>query len=403
MSEWGRVPLSRVLQVKHGLAFPGSEFGDNANAPQLLTPGNFDVGGGFRESRPKSFHGDIPAEFVLKPGDLVITMTDLSKDGATLGCPALIPAGKTYLHNQRIGLVRLVEPLQATEQFLNYFLRTDEYRFHILATATGSTVRHTSPSRIADYAAPLPPLDEQRAIAEVLGALDDKIAANGEKSLVAANLAEAQFRFTLENANRQVRRLEQVATIVLGGTPSRERVDYWQNGTVPWLSSGKANEERVMSPTTYITDLALQQSAAKLMPMGTTLIAITGATLGQVARLEIEASGNQSLIGVWNVNPHVNDWLYFAIKQAMPTLLNRATGAAQQHVSKRDLEQLTVPFAPEIEIRLLAEKVGPLLNVAASADRETLTLAATRDALLPQLMSGKLRVRDAERIVSDAV
>src|SRR5699024_12615782 len=61
---------------------------------------------------------DFPAEYELKPGDLVITMTDLSKGGDTLGLPALIPDGRTYLHNQRIGLVEIIDPNRVSKPFL---------------------------------------------------------------------------------------------------------------------------------------------------------------------------------------------------------------------------------------------------------------------------------------------
>lgn len=71
----------------------------------LVTPGNFAIGGGFSLEKPKYYNGPIPQSFILKQNDLIVTMTDLSKQGDTLGYSALVPASDLYLHNQRIGLV----------------------------------------------------------------------------------------------------------------------------------------------------------------------------------------------------------------------------------------------------------------------------------------------------------
>src|SRR5450755_3244180 len=102
-----RVRLGDAITIKHGYAFPGASFGEDAADPILLTPGNFAIGGGFKNTRLKSFSGAFPPEYELEPGDLVVTMTDLSKAGDTLGLPARVPDGGVYLHNQRIGLVEV--------------------------------------------------------------------------------------------------------------------------------------------------------------------------------------------------------------------------------------------------------------------------------------------------------
>lgn len=402
MSETAARSLSSYIRVKHGFAFPGAGFSDDPSLPTLLTPGNFALGGGFKEAKTKTYAGDYPSEYKLSAGDLVINMTDLSKNGDTLGLPAIVPEGGDYLHNQRVGLVQITDPENVHRGFLNYFLRTSRYRDYILGTASGSTVRHTSPSRIGAFEAVLPPVNQQRAIADVLGALDDKIVANTKLAAASMRLAESHYLREVLSVELSMQPLGELATTVLGGTPSRDNEEFWTSGTVPWLNSGKANEDRITQPSAYITEEALRRSAAKLMPEGTTVIAITGATLGQVSRLEIGASGNQSLIGIWSENRALNDWLFFAIQDQIPELLKKATGAAQQHVNKRDVDSLRVPVAEPKELASFSVAATPLLKVAASADIQNIGLAATRVTLLPQLMSGKLRVKDAEKVMENA-
>ncbi|WP_454141247.1 restriction endonuclease subunit S [Microbacterium lacticum] len=266
---------------------------------------------------------------------------------------------------------------------------------------SGSAIPSTTRESFGAIAVLVPPLPEQQAIAEVLGALDDKIAANTALVATADALLATEFRTRLHQTEVHDRELTAIANVVLGGTPPRARPDYWTDGTIPWLNSGAVNATRIVEPSELITAEALANSAAKLMPNGATLLAITGATLGQIARLEMTASGNQSIVGVWSDDVNVNTWLYFAIQARLDDLLARATGAAQQHVSKGDVEQLAVPVPSQAVLEEFSSVATPLLELAATAERENRTLAATRDALLPQLMSGKLRVRDAERVASE--
>ena len=154
-----------VCGIKHGYAFSGEFFTEEDNNILLVTPGNFKVGGGFQEKKCKFFTGEYSKEYVLNGGDLIVTMTDLSKNMDTLGYSAIVPCtDRVYLHNQRIGLfVDLSEKINRV--FLMYFMQTTEYRDSIIASATGSTVHHTSPSKILDCDVFVPPIELQEQFA----------------------------------------------------------------------------------------------------------------------------------------------------------------------------------------------------------------------------------------------
>jgi len=149
--------LGDYIRIKHGFAFKGEYITAENNGVVLVTPGNFEIGGGFKEDKCKFFNGDYPKEYVLSPYDLIVTMTDLSKQGDTLGYSALVPkTNRVYLHNQRIGLVDVYNP-KADKMFIYWLMRTQKYQKTIVATSSGSTVKHTSPSRIYDVEVDLPP------------------------------------------------------------------------------------------------------------------------------------------------------------------------------------------------------------------------------------------------------
>lgn len=371
MSDWKTVTLDEVLKLQRGHDLPTPER-VRGDVPVV---GSFGVTGWHNEAR---YEG--PGVAIGRSGASIGTATFVKEPYWPLNTCLFV---RDFKENDPRWVFRLLDG-------------TD-----FVAYNSGSAQPSLNRNFLSGIPVQLPPLEEQRAIAEVLGALDDKIAANRAVTVAALELADAVFRARQVSAAGRAT-LGSLATTVLGGTPSRARPEFW-SGTIPWLNSGKANETRILQPSEFITEQGLQQSATKLMPVRSTVIAITGATLGQVARLEIAACGNQSLVGIWSEDCALNDWLYFAIRHSIDDLLKGATGAAQQHVNKKDVDGLEVPCIDQDHLSSWFAAARPLLERAAQADRENEQLAATRDGLLPLLMSGKLRVKDAQKQVGEVV
>ena len=199
MKEWVEVAIGDLIDIEHGYAFKGQSIHDDPQDQSdiLLTPGNFAIGGGFKGDKFKYYDGDAPEGFVLHPNDLLVTMTDLSKQSDTLGYPALVPSrtdNKRYLHNQRLGKIKLKETNDVEFRYLYYVMCSRDYRNEILASCTGTTVKHTSPERIKQYRFLLPPKEEQEAIAHILGTLDDKIELNRRMNQTLEAMARAIFQ-----------------------------------------------------------------------------------------------------------------------------------------------------------------------------------------------------------------
>ena len=96
MNDWTPVTLSSLIEIKHGFAFKGDYFYNEPPGDFLLTPGNFAIGGGFQWGKKKYYRGPVPEEYVLAAGDLLVTMTDLSKEADTLGYSALVPEWSAF-------------------------------------------------------------------------------------------------------------------------------------------------------------------------------------------------------------------------------------------------------------------------------------------------------------------
>ena len=164
--------MAEIADIKHGYAFSGKFFTEEDNNILLVTPGNFKIGGGFQEKKCKFYTGEYPDEFILHSGDLIVTMTDLSKRMDTLGYAAIVPqTERVYLHNQRIGLFINISNL-INKTFMMHFMQTNDYRDKVVASSTGSTVHHTSPTKILDCEIFVPPIELQSKFASFVEQTD---------------------------------------------------------------------------------------------------------------------------------------------------------------------------------------------------------------------------------------
>jgi len=194
MSGWKEKTLANLIKIKHGWAFKGESITEDPNNNIVLTPGNFNIKGGFKNNKFKYYTGNFPDDYILKEGDVVVTMTDLSKEGDTLGYSAKLPKNKrSFLHNQRIGLVELISN-DANLDFIYWLMRTRNYQKTIVNSATGTTVRHTSPTKIQEYNFYLPSKKEQIAISHILTILDSKIDLLRRQNQTLENIAQALFK-----------------------------------------------------------------------------------------------------------------------------------------------------------------------------------------------------------------
>ena len=188
--------------------------------------------------------------------------------------------------------------------------------------------------------------------------------------------------------------------VLLGGTPSRKKEEYW-NGDIPWINSGEINNFRVMSHSELITKSGLENSSTKLMPKRSTLIAITGATLGQVSLNEIDVCGNQSVIGI-SPSPSVfPEYVYLWINFTIKKLISLQTGGAQQHINTGNVKDHLILLPEENICNYLKTLFKSVFDMISTNLLETQTLISLRDTLLPKLISGDLKVPEVENLIDE--
>ena len=213
--EWGATPLKDSVHIKHGYAFAGEFFSDQWNENVLLTPGNFHVKGGlyFNKSNTKYYIGSVPEEFVLSNGDVLVVMTDLTKEMAILGRTVVLHHPDRVLHNQRIGKVEVNRGMEMDLEFLALLMNSDFHRDSVKVTATGTTVRHTSPEKLLSPLIPTFGLNEQIRIRTRVAAIEEDIRSVNEKLAKTLRLKTALMQDLLTGKKRVTPLLTEVQEV----------------------------------------------------------------------------------------------------------------------------------------------------------------------------------------------
>ncbi|MDA2918473.1 restriction endonuclease subunit S [Desulfobacterota bacterium AH_259_B03_O07] len=339
------------------------------------------------------------------PGTLCITIAANIAETAILKIKACFP-------DSIVGFI--ADPEKADVRFIKYYV--DYIKLKMQNVSKGTTQDNLSLDKLLslDFLVPLLPI--QRKIASILSAYDDLIENNTKRIKILEDMAQAiykewfvNFRFpgheTAKMVDSELGKIPEGWEIsetknkfetVLGGTPSRKNPDYWTNGKIAWINSGKVNDIRVVDASEFITHEALKKSSAKLMPKRTTVLAITGATLGQVSLLEIEASANQSVVGVFDDNKLYNEYIYLKFCEIINKIIQSAGGGAQQHINKEIVNKTKILIPPLQLIINFNTYVIPLFDLLSNLLFEKKILAQTRDRLLPKLINGEVDVENLD-------
>ena len=324
--------------------------------------------------------------------------------GATAGKSCIVKVPMTT--NQACCNLTINEEV-ADYEFVYYTLKND---YTTLASlANGGAQQNLNAQIIKDYVLQMPSLADQHRIAAILSSLDWKIELNNKINADLEEMAQAIFKnwfvdfepfkdgkfvdseLGMIPEGWKVGTLGEFCKCLLGGTPSRSKEEYW-NGEVNWINSGEINKFRILEASEKITELGLAKSATKLLPKKTTVLAITGATLGQVSLLEIDTCANQSVIGVLENTEVPYEYIYPFIKDRIEMLIQHQTGGAQQHINKDNVESL-IFLLPAINVlEDYISLVSPMYKRIESQCFENLYLSTLRDTLLHRLMSGELEV-----------
>ena len=159
----------------------------------------------------------------------------------------------------------------------------------------------------------------------------------------------------------EYKKINELTTVVTGGTPSTRKNEYWDNGDIPWLQSGCCQNCDVDSTEKYITKEGYNNSSTHMMSADTVMIALTGATAGKVGYLKFEACGNQSITGILPCESLNQRYLFFYLLSQREKILADCVGGAQAHISQSYVKNMTIPI---LAIKEQEQIVGELTKVS---------------------------------------
>lgn len=178
--------------------------------------------------------------------------------------------------------------------------------------------------------------------------------------------------------------LAKFCDVVVGGTPSTTVFEYW-NGDIGWIGSGELKNDIIKSPTKYITELGLKKSSTYLMPEGTVVLAMTGATLGKIGWLNFSCAGNQSVAGFINLKNLEAKFLFYELQLITKQILSLAGGGAQSGINKSSIESLELQVPSLQEQQKIAFCLSYLDELIAAHTQKLDALKGHKKGLMQQL------------------
>ena len=332
------------------------------------------------------------------------TARTLTEAGLKSCAASLLPAGSVLLSSRApIGLVAINSVPMATNQgfkslvpderrvdarFLYWWLRC--HRPQLEAIGNGATFKEVSKRTVAAVRIGLPPIAEQRRIAAVLDAADALRAKRRLALVKLDSLTQAFFIDIFGDTSEWPRgRLGDHVSTTSGGTPSRSRADFF-GGQIPWVKSGELAAGRVTTSEETITAEALASSSAKLMPIGTVLLAMYGATVGEVAVLGVEAATNQAVCCISPTESVTGPFLVGLLHTRKRDLVRRAAGGAQPNISQTIIRGLEIPLPPIALQEEYAGRVAAADELRESARSSAVELEALFASLQQRAFRGEL-------------
>ena len=271
--------------------------------------------------------------------------------------------------------------------FFQYYTRTDIFKAQV-ANRRKDAVNQSSitTTDIKTISLPVPPIAEQGKIVAELdclsGIIEKKKQQLKELDALAQSIFYEMFGENAEGRNKwKIAKLGNVCKTTSGGTPSKGHPEYYEGGDIPWLRSGEVNKMNIHETELFITEEGLNNSSAKWFPKGTVVIAMYGATVGQVGILCNPMTTNQAICGIFPNETFTPIYLYHFLLSKKPEYLEIATGGAQANISQNIVRDTVVSCPPLTLQQDFASKIEAIekqKEQIAQSIKETETLFNSR-------------------------
>ena len=279
---------------------------------------------------------------IASPGDVIIAITSEDIDGS---CKSVV-----WLGNYDIAVSAHAAILKhnMNGKFIAYYLRSNTFFTQKLKYARGFKVMEIKTKDLAKLVLPIPPKPTQLSIVSELDKINELIQIKKEQLKDYDALAQSIFYEMFGDPVEEgwdVKELGDICKTSSGGTPSKAHTEYY-NGEIMWLRSGEVSQGDIYNTEQTITLLGLENSSAKIFPVNTVVIAMYGATVGQVGILRKEMSTNQAICGIFPNGDLTPEYLYYFLISKKAEFLKSAIGGAQANISQQIIRKTLIPLPP---------------------------------------------------------
>jgi type I restriction enzyme S subunit len=331
----------------------------------------------------------------LQSGDVLLNITGDSVARACLMDDDYLP-GRV---NQHVAIIR-VDESKAVNSYLLYYLQWRKSHLLQLASA-GATRNALTKGMIEQLEIDLPSLDEQRKVVGILDSIQNKIKLNHEINDNLERQATAYFQELFvanANPNWKTGTISSLGTVIGGSTPSKARPEYYTDNGIAWITPKdlSINKSKFISHgETDITELGLKNSSASIMPEGTVLFS-SRAPIGYIAISNGEVTTNQGFKSVVPKPEIGTAFVYFFLKNNLPTIEGTASGSTFKEVSGSTMKNVPAVIPDTGTLAKFNDFCSPIFNEQKNLEQENQHLASLRDTLLPKLMSGEIDVSNIQ-------
>jgi type I restriction enzyme S subunit len=433
---WDKKPLDDLTESNSPITYGVVKPGEEGEVP-FIRGGDIE-NGRILMNQLRTISRPISEQYrrtLLNGGELLVSLVG-NPGQVAIAPPSLAGANIA----RQVGLVRLRADVDT--RFVSYFLRSPVGQQALGAQSLGSVQQVINLRDLKRVIVPLPPLPEQKRIAHILGTLDDKIDLNRRMNATLEGISRAIFKSwfvdfdpvrqraagkqpvgmdaqtaalfpdSLEDSEIgespkgwMVQPISELTEIAGGSTPSTREPQFWEDGVHHWATPKDLSNLTVpvlLDTERRLTVSGVAQITSGLLPIGTVLLS-SRAPIGYLAIVETPVAINQGFIAMKPKDGVSNLFLLRWTAASHDEIVSRANGSTFLEISKSNFRPIPAVRPTQAVMDAFHERAFSLFRRVVACERESRSLAALRDTLLPKLLSGELRVPEAEGIVENAV
>lgn len=415
-SEWKTIKLCEVANVLSGYAFKSKEFCENGvpviKIKNIVSP---HVSLDDVQYISKELANE-KSRYKLKYNDILISLTGskVNQFASAVGKVGRVKEYKPMMLNQRVGKIEIIDENKYNQDLLYYLISTDETHYKLASIAGGAANQaNISPAIIENLLLPCPPIEEQKAIAETLSCLDDKIELNNHINKNLEEMAQVIFKrwfvdFEFPNESGQPYKSNggKMVDSELGIIPKGWRAVELGNVTTNKRAKTKSNDFRVLSAVNtgnlvlseeYFTKQVFSKDLSKYIIVKKREFAYNPArvNIGSIGMNEYDFSGCVSPVYVVFKAEEDYQWffkLFIKTDSFKREVIKRASGSVRQTMKYSDFTLIKTVYPPKDVIEKFNQIFESCYHTYKELTKETEILSKIRNELLPKLMSGEIRV-----------